>query len=179
MIATTTTSKIAEYFRDKDLTGIKPISPINFYRKEEFIGQLWDDYIIGDNFTEDNNLYYVPSWKYICLNPGIKAIRLLEANPDRIYWRKLSVNPAAIHILEANMDRIRPKELSLNPAAVHLFENYLEFNELNWSYIAINPNAIPFMEEHYERIDWKNLALNVNLKDYLDTVNNNNPPIMK
>ena len=41
-------------------------------------------------------------WEYVCLTPTVKSMRLLEKNPDKIYWPWLSLNPAAMHLLEKN-----------------------------------------------------------------------------
>ena len=43
-----------------------------------------------------------------------EAIRLLEANPDKINWMYLSGNLNAIHLLESNPDKIDWRHLSLN-----------------------------------------------------------------
>jgi hypothetical protein len=34
------------------------------------------------------------------------AIHLLQANPDKINWSTLALNPKSIHLLEANLDKI-------------------------------------------------------------------------
>ena len=57
---------------------------------------------------------------YVIQNPN--AIHLLEQNPDKIYWPKLSENPNAIHLLEQNIDKINWWRLTENPNANHLFK---------------------------------------------------------
>jgi hypothetical protein len=50
----------------------------------------------------------------------VKAIPLLEKNPDKIDWRSLSLNPNGIHLLEANQDKINWEWLSENPSIFDL-----------------------------------------------------------
>ena len=56
---------------------------------------------------------------------------------EKLYWKSLSVNPAAIHLLEQNPDKINWEWLSANPAAIHLLEQNPE--KLNWTLLSLNP----------------------------------------
>lgn len=43
------------------------------------------------------------------------AIRLLEQNPDKINWSRLSGNPNAMHLLEANPGKLS-NQIFINPS---------------------------------------------------------------
>lgn len=42
----------------------------------------------------------------LCFNKNPRAIKLIEANLDKVYWKYLSCNPKAISILLNNLDKI-------------------------------------------------------------------------
>jgi hypothetical protein len=71
----------------------------------------------------------------------------LKANPDRIDWVVLSLNPAAIDMLEANEHLIHWGQLSQNPAAIHL----LEQNQDKIEYYLLSKNPAIFTYD-YERM---------------------------
>ncbi len=81
-------------------------------------------------------------WCQLSRNPA--AMRLLEANPDKICWPSLSQNPSAIRLLEANPDKINWKRLCMNPAAIHLLE--ANPDKINWHTLSMNPNAIHILD---------------------------------
>ena len=64
------------------------------------------------------------------MNPN--AIHLLENNPDKINWDRLSGNPNAIHLLKKNLNKINWICLSENSNAIHLLENNLDKTNLYW-----------------------------------------------
>ena len=66
------------------------------------------------------------------------AIHLLEKNPEKIRWNKLSGNPKAIHMLEKNPEKIDWCFLSNNPNAIHILEKNPK--KINWWYIPRNPS---------------------------------------
>lgn len=58
-------------------------------------------------------------WRSICINRSAGAMRLVEANLEKICaagWGHLLINPFAIKILEANQDKLIKYWLSANPA---------------------------------------------------------------
>jgi len=78
----------------------------------------------------------------------------LKANPERIDWDVLSLNPSAIQLLEANPHLINWHQLSQNPAAIHLLEQHqdkIEFYVLskNTSIFTYDYSKMsrPFTEE--------------------------------
>ncbi len=71
------------------------------------------------------------------LSKNQNAIKLLEANQDKIRWSYLSCNPAAIKLLEANQDKIDWSYLSSNPAAIKLLK--ANQKKIDWFYFTTNP----------------------------------------
>ena len=69
-------------------------------------------------------------------NPN--AIHILEKNPDKINWWRLSKNPNAIHILENNLDKIHWISLSENPNAIHILEKNPD--KIGWGCLSSNPS---------------------------------------
>jgi hypothetical protein len=94
-------------------------------------------------------------------NPNI--LSMLEKNPDRIHWSRLSSNPNAIHLLERNLDKVDWKGLSKNPNAIHLLEQNPD--KIVWFELCENPNAIPIIEKNLDKllqVDWHSLSTNPN-----------------
>ena len=60
---------------------------------------------------------------------------MLEANPDKINWEYLSLNPAAIHLLKANPNKIEWTYVGSNDLARINYTYYLEHIVNNSSYI--------------------------------------------
>jgi hypothetical protein len=54
-------------------------------------------------------------WSMLCMNPHPEAIRLLEANIDKIEWYFLSSNPSAIDLLYKYPDKIHYPKFWENP----------------------------------------------------------------
>ena len=86
----------------------------------------------------------------------------LEANPDKIYWDLLSINPYAIHLLEANPDKIDWKMLSVNLNAIHILE--ANPKKIDWGHLSSNCNAIHILEGNLDKINrnwllWNPFAL--------------------
>lgn len=128
------------------------------------------------------------NWYFLSSNPN--AIKLLEANPDKIYFREFCKNPNAIHFLSNNKDKICGRELSKNPNAGKLLkENYRRCYRisLNWNKIWRNPSLfneimilrdmrIFFISDTFgcmnvnKRIDWHRLSSNPNAIEFL-TIN--------
>jgi len=52
--------------------------------------------------------------KWIVLSVNPYAIRMLNANLDKIHWRWMSENKSAIHLLESNLDKVEWAGISLN-----------------------------------------------------------------
>jgi hypothetical protein len=77
-------------------------------------------------------------WKKLSLNPN--AIELLKANLTKIDWESLSSNPnsEAIELLKANPSKISWGILSANPAAIDLLK--ANNNEINWEMLSANPS---------------------------------------
>ena len=89
---------------------------------------------------EKNMLEHQICWRALSMNPRPEAIRILEANQDKIHWDWLSGNPAAIHLLEANPHKINWGWLSGNPAAMHLIDRNPE--KIFWQVYCKNPAII-------------------------------------
>ena len=70
-------------------------------------------------------------------NTASEAIKLLEANQEKIVWWCLSANPGAIKLLEANQDKIVWEYLSKNHGAIKLLE--ANPTKINWVMFSINP----------------------------------------
>jgi hypothetical protein len=81
---------------------------------------------------------------------------------EKLYWKSLSVNPAAIHLLEQNPDKINWEWLSANPAAIHLISKALEQNpdKIDWDWLSKNPAAIHLLEQNQDKIYWPWLSQN-------------------
>ena len=96
-------------------------------------------------------------WKKLSSNPN--AIQLLEANPDKICWSKLSKNPNpnALKLLQANPEKIDWWNLSFNPNldAIELLKK--NQNKICWSHLSSNPSIFTY---DYEGIKNKNKDLN-------------------
>ena len=75
---------------------------------------------------------------------------MLEQNPSKIAWSRLSLNAYAIHILEKNVDRIYWKELSHNPNAISILEKNVD--KINWQTLSINHNAIHLLESRLDTV---------------------------
>jgi len=101
-------------------------------------------------------------WKKLSLNPN--AIELLKANLTKIDWESLSSNPnsEAIELLKANPSKISWGILSANPAAIDLLK--ANNNEINWEMLSANPSdgAIELLKANRDYIYWANLSSNTN-----------------
>jgi len=93
-------------------------------------------------------------WSLLSANPN--AIKLLEANLDKVSWDALSRNPNAIRILEANPENIIWDSLSMNSNAIHLLEKNQD--KIYWDYLLSYNTAI--FTYDYELIKNKNKELN-------------------
>ena len=112
------------------------------------------------------------NWAHLSENTNPKAIELLEANPDEIYWEQLSANPSAIKLLKANKDNIRLIQLSENPNAIELLRERIDIENKStnlrwgericWVTLSANPNAIELLEDNLQKIDLANLSTNPN-----------------
>jgi hypothetical protein len=56
------------------------------------------------------------NWKQVSAHGNKSMMNLLESNPDKIDWNKLSMNPDAIHLLKRNQDKIDWRWFTLNEA---------------------------------------------------------------
>jgi hypothetical protein len=121
------------------------------------------------------------------LNPN--AIKLLEENPNKIDWCRLSINSNAIHLLEKNTDKILYGLLCQNSNAINLLEanvnkldehmcwialndntnqqatnlllqNINKLDDYQLDYISRNPNAPEFLIANPDKICWSNLCEN-------------------
>jgi hypothetical protein len=79
---------------------------------------------------------------------------LLKANPNKIDWDYLSLNPNkdAIHLLEQNYDKIKSKinwhRLSENPNGIHILKQNMD--KINWSSLARNPSIFEIDNKQYK-----------------------------
>ena len=85
-------------------------------------------------------------------------MHLLEANPHRIDWLRLSANSAAMHLLDANPNKMNWSFLSFNPAAMHLLE--ANPDKINWQHIWMNP---AIFEYDYVNMKHSRIAMHVEL----------------
>lgn len=60
----------------------------------------------------------------------VNTIKLLEQNPEKIFWSDLCRNPEAMRLLEKNQDKIDWLSLSENPS---IFKKDLQQFEVNFS----------------------------------------------
>ena len=90
-------------------------------------------------------------WSRLSLNPHPYAIKLLEANPQKIEWVFLSQNPGAIHLLEANPDKVAWFGVSCNPNALQMLEaNPIEiFSEEAFANPCIFTYNYRKMQQHF------------------------------
>lgn len=131
----------------------------------------WAKHIgVNNAFEQDRKKSEDEHWSKMSANPN--AIRILEANQDKINWSKLSGNPNAIHLLEANQDKIDWYNLSSNPNAIHLLEANID--KIAWEVLSYYPFAIHLLEANQDKIDWDSLCSNRAaihlLEDNLDKV---------
>jgi hypothetical protein len=91
---------------------------------------------------ERNKLRVDISLNYICSNP--EAFHLVK--PDDYKWNQLSANPAAIKLLEANQDKIGWNGLCFNSEAIHIIERNLD--KVCWLALSSNPSAIHLLEKN-------------------------------
>lgn len=129
-----------------------------------------------------NSTHWEFNWVVLSRNPC--AVDLLEANPDRVdfvqlamnpspraialltklrrkyNWSSLSRNPYAMHLIEANLDKVDWRTLSSNPNAMHLIE--ANPDKVCWRFLSANPHprAISMLERNVDKIDWKKLSAN-------------------
>lgn len=109
----------------------------------------------------------IVNWNILSGNPNQRAFAILEANPKKINYRRLSnnSNPKAIELLKKRMevqndrlsanDKIDWAEISKKPAAIELlntriiYEDNLPYNtymrlelreKINWSALSTNPS---------------------------------------
>lgn len=122
-------------------------------------------------------------WYFLCSNPS--AVSFLEEftdgftnNLDKIWWRRLSINPQAIHILEKHKDKIDWRYLCWNVNAIHLIEEMLDNDpfgllqtrnhicesqdgdKICWMMMSKNPNAIHLLSKNIDKVDWHYLSEN-------------------
>ena len=87
------------------------------------------------DWIDETIIYW--NWYYLSRNPN--AIRLLEQNPQKIFWSNLSENPNAICLLEQNPDKIDWYYLSRNP------------NIFTYDYVAMREEYKELKEELIQR----------------------------
>ena len=94
---------------------------------------------------------------------------LYEIFGNTIDWKrtksinKLIENPAAIKIIEANIEKINPKILCYNPAAIHLI-NLADETKLSMLGLCENYEAINIIEQPNMQVTYLSLCANVNPK---------------
>ena len=100
----------------------------------------------------------------LCFNKNPRAIKLIEANLDKVYWKFLSCNPKAISILLNNLDKIDWSNFSGNSASEAVDMLLLNTNKIDWAEFSMNSNikAINYLKEHPDKIIWKMLCCNEN-----------------
>jgi hypothetical protein len=100
----------------------------------------------------------------LCFNKNPRAIKLIEANIDKVYWKFLSCNPKAINILLNNLDKIDWSNFSSNSASEAVTMLLLNINKIDWAEFSLNSNikAINYLKEHPDKINWKMLCCNEN-----------------
>lgn len=124
--------------------------------------------------------------KYLCKNPSKKAMKLVEANLERLSesdWINLSQNPFAIDIINANLDKIDKYAIFANPAAMHLIPKFFDlyFNKnprdregyisdsnryiINFLGRNTNPEAIKMIYPYLMFLDFRSVCRNPNAVD--------------
>ena len=103
---------------------------------------------------------------------------------QKIDWFNLSSNYGAIKLLNANQDKIRWDTLSANPKAIPLikkriikeeksgYDNEKIKNNIDWNELSANPKAIKILENNKEKIEWIDFSTNPSIFA-LDRGNNN------
>ena len=103
---------------------------------------------------------------------------------QKIDWFNLSGNYGAIKLLNANQDKIRWDTLSANPKAISLikkriikeekfgYDNEKIKNNIDWNELSANPKAIKILENNKEKIEWKDFSTNPSIFA-IDRGNNN------
>jgi hypothetical protein len=103
---------------------------------------------------------------------------------QKIDWFNLSSNYGAIKLLNANQDKIRWDTLSANPKAIPLikkriikeeksgYDNEKIKNNIDWNELSANPKAIKILENNKEKIEWKDFSTNSSIFA-IDRGNNN------
>ena len=91
---------------------------------------------------------------------------------QKIDWFNLSSNYGAIKLLNANQDKIRWDTLSANTKAIPLikkriikeeksgYDNEKIKNNIDWNELSANPKAIKILENNKEKIEWKDFSTN-------------------
>ena len=89
---------------------------------------------------------------------------MIKANPDKIDWFTLSVNPSAIKYLEKHPDKINYWALSWNIAAIHLIESNMD--KIHWMGLSSNSAALHILKRNQSKIDWVQFSTNPGIFDY-------------
>jgi hypothetical protein len=109
------------------------------------------------------------NWAKLSASAEPKVIQLLEENPTKIDWGKLSANPKAIKLLEENPTKINWTQLSANSKAIKLLKKELNENPENigWYQLSKNPEAISILDKNMDKIIWSQFSENPNAGELL------------
>ena len=109
------------------------------------------------------------NWAKLSASAEPKVIQLLEENPTKIDWGKLSANPKAIKLLEENPTKINWPQLSSNSKAIKILEKELKKNPENigWYQLSKNPEAISILDKNMDKIIWSQFSENPNAGELL------------
>lgn len=107
---------------------------------------------------------------YLCQNPHPDVIEWIEANIGLLThkcWAALSANPGAVRLLEANMDKVSLGDLMTNPSAIHLIEQVLldrdNGNFHMWiRMLSQNCNAMHLIDAHSKHVSPWHMCKNTN-----------------
>jgi len=111
------------------------------------------------------------NWYNLCTNPN--AIDIIEANPDKIYWHFLALNPNPkvidlFHLkpdiylswIENNLNHLDLDLLLKHPKIMLMLKD--DSCNFIWDRLSANPNAIHLLESNPEKINWNWLSTNPN-----------------
>ena len=147
--------------------------------KYNLIENYWDyfiNYAIHSNIIFDNDaevFSYETTLEYMSENAN--SFQVVSSSP--IYWKRLSLNPAAIRLIEQNLDKADWSMVSKNTAAIPLLKKH--FDKIDWTMLSENPNADELLLSNMNYVNMYHLcSYNPNVVNIVNIMLENDPEVI-
>jgi hypothetical protein len=149
----------------------------NKYNLVEKYWHYFVNYFLHHDNSANNNTSLLRFESIIeYMSENINSLQIISILPT-IYWKKLSLNPAAIRLIEQNLDKADWSRLSKNSAAIPLLEKH--FDNIDWTMLSENPNADKLLVSNMNYVNMYHLCLyNPNVVNIVNIMLEKDPEVI-